>query len=205
MGACRSSLIAPLATLLFAAMALLPGERAEAVVAKPVLSVSIGLGGESLKGEGLSEKTNCAAGNQLGLSAGGLLELSNTRPHVFETQLTLGILWGSGGDGNKSTVDFTRVPLELMSYYRNADLHFRVGYGASYQFANRLSGQGPDAGVSTTFDNALGYVLAAESISEGGFGWGFRYTNIHYHSQRTGQSYLGEAYILSFQLAFSGN
>jgi hypothetical protein len=192
-----------LLSLLAFFMASVASTEASALVAKPLIDMTLGFGGDNLKTEGLSSNTNCFAGNQIGLAVGGWLELSHTSPEVFELQSTIGILWGSGGDGQKSTLEFAHYPVELISFYHDLRRNFRLGYGLSYQFGNRLSGEGVDQNVASTFDNALGLILGADWFGAGGIGAGVRYNNIRYHSQRTDRTYLGESYLVSLLFTFS--
>ena len=114
------------------------------------------------------------AGNGLRLAAGAGAMFFDQQPHRLETQLTLGIKYSSMQPTNNASLDFVRVPIELLAFYRNEDWHFRVGGGGAWYVSNSLSGGGALNGEAH-FDPALGAIVQGDFVW-GAFAVGLRYT-----------------------------
>ena len=116
------------------------------------------------------------AGNGLLIAAGAGAMFFEQQPHRLETQLTLGLKYSSMKPTNNASLDFVRVPLELLAFYRNEDWHFRVGGGAAWYVSNSLSGGGALNGEAH-FDPALGAIVQGDFVW-GAFAVGIRYTRL---------------------------
>jgi hypothetical protein len=114
------------------------------------------------------------AGNGLLVAAGAGAMFFDQQPHRLETQLTLGIKYSTMQPTNNASLDFVRVPIELLAFYRNEDWHFRVGGGGAWYVSNSLSGGGALNGEAH-FDPALGAIVQADFVWRA-FAVGLRYT-----------------------------
>jgi len=114
------------------------------------------------------------AGNGLRASVGGGLMLFDQQPHRLETQLTIGIKYSTMQPTNNASLNFVRVPIELLAFYRNEDWHFRVGGGPAWYVSNSLSGGGALEGEAK-FGSALGGIVQADFVWNS-FAVGLRYT-----------------------------
>jgi len=116
------------------------------------------------------------AGNGLILALGGGAIFFDQQPHRLETLLTVGVKYSSMQPTNNASLDFVRLPIELLAFYRNDDWHFRVGGGGVWNVFNSLSGGGALAG-QVKFAPALGGIVQADFIW-GGLAVGLRYTRL---------------------------
>lgn len=121
------------------------------------------------------------AGNGLLLAAGAGAMFFDHQPHRLETQLTLGIKYSTMEPTNNASLDFVRVPVELLAFYRNEDFHFRVGGGGAWYVSNSLSGGGA-LNVDTHFKPALGAIAQADFVW-GAFAVGLRYTALRLRAE----------------------
>jgi hypothetical protein len=121
------------------------------------------------------------AGSGLRLAAGAGAMFFDQQPHRLETQLTLGIKYSTMQPTTNASLDFIRVPIELLAFYRNEDWHFRVGGGGAWYVSNSLSGGGALNGEAH-FDPALGAVMQADFVW-GAFALGLRYTVLRLHAK----------------------
>ena len=110
--------------------------------------------------------------------AGGVGALFfNKGSHRLETLLTIGLKYSTMQPTTNADLSFVRVPVELLGFYRNEALHFRVGGGAASYFGSSLSGSGAASGLHVAFKPALGGIVEADFVS-GGFSLGLRYTRL---------------------------
>jgi len=114
------------------------------------------------------------AGNGLLAAGGGGIMFFDQQPHRLETQLTVGLKYSSMKPTNNASLNFIRVPIELLAFYRNEDWHLRVGGGGAWYVSNSLSGGGALNG-DAKFGPALGAIAQADFIW-GAFAVGLRYT-----------------------------
>jgi hypothetical protein len=121
------------------------------------------------------------AGNGLLVAAGAGAMFFDQQPHRLETQLTLGIKYSTMQPTNNASLDFVRVPVELLAFYRNEDWHFRVGGGGAWYVSNSLSGSGALNG-DAHFDPALGAIVQADFVWKA-FAVGLRYTLLRLHDR----------------------
>jgi hypothetical protein len=114
------------------------------------------------------------AGNGLLAAVGGGIMFFDQQPHRLETQLTIGVKYSSMTPTNNASLDFIRVPIELLAFYRNENWHFRAGGGGAWYVSNSLSGGGALNG-DAKFGPALGAIAQADFVW-GAFAVGLRYT-----------------------------
>jgi len=114
------------------------------------------------------------AGNGVWFAAGAGAMFFDQQPHRLETQLTLGIKYSSMQPTNNASLNFVRIPIEALAFYRNEDWHFRIGGGGAWYVSNSLSGGGALSG-EVHFDPALGAVLQGDFVWTA-FAVGLRYT-----------------------------
>lgn len=124
------------------------------------------------------------AGNGMMLSAGAGALFFGPGPHRLETVLTIGVKYSTMQPASNADLSFVRVPVELLGFYRNDDLHFRVGGGGALYLVNSLSGSGAATGLDVTFEPAVAGIVEADFVSKGFFA-GLRYTAL---SLRTSSS-----------------
>jgi len=114
------------------------------------------------------------AGNGLLAAVGGGVMFFDQQPHRLETQLTIGVKYSTMSPANNASLDFVRVPIELLAFYRNEDWHFRLGGGGAWYVSNSLSGGGALNGEAK-FGPALSGIAQADFVWNA-FAVGLRYT-----------------------------
>jgi hypothetical protein len=176
---------------------------AKAAKFSPVFISALEFGGDKLIDVTYTDgsKSNIEAGRGIILGGGVNIDLTETKPHTFEAQATLGIKWTSTKQATNGSVDWYRFPLELISFYRNTEKDFRIGGGLVYQFGNELKGSKDASNASVKFDNSTGYVIEGDYFvgAEKNITIGFRYTGISYIPQIAGAgSVNGNSYGFNF-------
>lgn len=68
---------------------------------------------------------------------------------------------------SNADLSFVRVPVELLAFHRNDQLHFRVGGGGALYLVNSLSGSGALSALDVTFDTAFAGIAEADFIWNG--------------------------------------
>jgi hypothetical protein len=81
---------------------------------------------------------------------------------------------------SNASLDFVRVPIELLAFYRNEDWHFRVGGGPGFYISNTLSGGGTLL-VNADFKPAVAGIFEADFVWKAFFA-GLRYTLLNLHT-----------------------
>ncbi len=189
----------------FALVTLFPF-AANAADISPFFSAGLEFGGDKLVDITYSDGSNSdiRAGRGILLSGGAVFVLSDTAPHRFELQPSLGIKWTGVKEAENGSVDFYRFPIEVLSFYRNTDSHFRIGGGVTYQVRNELKGTKDAALASTRFENALGLVLQGDFMvgKHRNMGFGLRYTAIKYEPKVGGDSVNGSSIGFIFTFVF---
>lgn len=117
------------------------------------------------------------AGNGVIFAAGLGALFFDKGSHQLETLLTIGVKYSTMQPATNANLSFVRVPAELLGFYRNDALYFRVGGGAAYYLENSLSGSGAASSLHVDFKPALAGILQGDFIS-GGFSAGLRYTRL---------------------------
>jgi hypothetical protein len=125
-------------------------------------------------------------GNGATLAIGAGAMFFDDQPHRLETQLTLGVKYSTMEPTANASLDFIRVPIEWLAFYRNEDWHFRVGGGLSCYLVNSLSGGG-DLLIDVHFKPALAGVIEADFVWDA-FYAGLRYTLLRLHDKDSNAS-----------------
>jgi hypothetical protein len=169
---------------LFFVLALLAAGNANALEITPLVGAGIEFGGDSLVNAPYSDgsRSEIEAGRGIFLRGGATAELLRTNSHALAVELAIGLKWASTKQARNGSVDWIRLPVEALAFYQNAENHFRLGAGISYQSGNNLKGSKDAAAVSTKFQDAAGLVLAGDYFlgQETNMGLGLRYTSISY-------------------------
>lgn len=175
----------------------------------PYFFVGYGRGGDNLAKLTGSQFFNIGAGSGLIMSGGAVLSLTHTKPHNFELQGGIGYIMQTAGREAQNNVDWTRVPLELLYFYRNTQEKLRLGYGITYHIENNLSGNGINSDVSCRLENSLGYVFTVEQYFEKNdsplhewIGFGVRYTKIAYKKPAEPLIADGSLFSLTFTIGY---
>lgn len=101
-------------------------------------------------------------------------------------------------DADNGDVEWTRVPLEALAFYRLQ--HVRLGGGLTYHVNPRLEGSGFATPLDIKFKNPLGVVLQADWRATESLGLGVRYTFLEYETKG---NFTGTAKASGFGLAAS--
>ena len=120
-------------------------------------------------------------GNGVALAAGGGAIFLGPQPHRLETTLTIGFKYSTMEPTSNADLSFVRVPVELLAFYRNDNLHFRAGGGGALYLVNSLSGSGALSALDVTFDPAFAGIAEADFIWGGAYA-GLRYTVLTLHA-----------------------
>jgi hypothetical protein len=118
-------------------------------------------------------------GNGLLLALGGGAIFFEGQPHRLETVLDVGVKFSGMQPTQNADLSFVRIPVELLAFYRNDDLHFRVGGGPAWYAHSSLSGSGAASNLHVDFKRALGAVVQADFLWGRGY-VGLRYTHLNY-------------------------
>jgi hypothetical protein len=127
-----------------------------------------------------SSTQEITAGQGLIFAAGAGAIFFDEGPHRLETLLNLGLKYSTMQPTSNADLSFVRVPIELLAFYRNDALHFRVGGGASWYVFNSLSGSGAASNLNVDFKPALGGIVQADFIWNS-LSLGVRYTTLTLH------------------------
>jgi hypothetical protein len=145
-------------------------------------------------------KSKIEAGRGFLFFGGARLNVSNTTPHAFDAQASVGMKWAGTKQASNGEVDFFRWPIELLSFYRNTEKNFRLGGGFVYQIGNETRGSKAASAASMKLKNTTGVVLQGDYLTapEGGIAVGIRYTFVRYEARSGGLSVDGDS--LGFQI-----
>ncbi|MBY0386142.1 hypothetical protein K2X05_13365 [bacterium] len=170
------------------------------------MTLGFGPGGEKLESLTGLHSHGIQAGDGFLLSTGLIFAISDTKPHAFETQIGIGYLFFTDSDDEeRNKVTWSRWPIDLIYYYRNHRNEFRLGYGVTYHFQNKLKGKELNANVSSPVDDALGWLVSIEKYFDAGDGavgaWGLRYTSINYQFERFTKSLRGDSIMLTLTIS----
>lgn len=187
--------------LAFAAFASAPAQAISGY-----LSLGFGSGGTRLSNVTGGQDYQVQAGSGLFMTGGALFSLSPTVPHRFEMQLGLGYLFQDDARQKENRVSWSRIPIEAIYLYRHTQSLFRLGWGATYHMANKISAKGSNATAGTNVDDSLGWIISGEKLfasREGGRGvWslGLRYLWIDYKSSSFSKPADGNSWFLTLSL-----
>jgi hypothetical protein len=127
------------------------------------------------------------AGNGLGLAAGAGVIFFDGGSYELELTLTAGLKYSTMQPTQNAELNWVRIPVELLAFYRNDPFHFRVGGGATTYVLNSLSGGGALSGLDVHFSPSPGAILQADFIWHGFFA-GLRYTVLSFHPTTSNQT-----------------
>lgn len=115
------------------------------------------------------------AGQGLILAAGAGAIFFDQTPHHLETVLTLGVKYSTMQPTTNADLSYVRVPLEALAFYRNDNLHFRLGGGGVWYVSNSLSGSGAASDLNIDFKPSVGGIVQADFVWKA-VSLGLRYT-----------------------------
>jgi len=126
-----------------------------------------------------------AAGKGVFLNVGAVMDFDTDHRfwRDFKVQSTLGYKIDAIPKATNGSLDWSRIPVELLGFYHFRESNLRLGAGLTYQFSNELRGTGV-LQRQRQFDNSLGGVIEADYL----FGikknllLGLRYTIIQYRA-----------------------
>jgi len=164
-------------------MAFAPARRAAAVIGEVggAVGTDFNAGADTLATLQFSDGStqDIKAGNGLLLSVGGGGIFFEGQPHRLETVLNVGVKFSTMQPAQNADLSFVRLPIELLAFYRNDDLHFRVGGGGAWYPYSSLSGSGAASNLQVDFKPGLAGIAQADFLW--GRGWvGLRYTHLNY-------------------------
>lgn len=160
---------------------------AMASIVSPAMGIGFEFGGEKIVDVVYTDgsRSDIESGRGLYLNGGLVINISETTPHTFETQVTAGYKFTSTKQASNGEVSFNRWPIELLTFYRNTERYFRFGGGVTYQVSNELKGTNAAVAATASFKNATGLVLEADWFlgPQHDLVVGARYTVISYQAQ----------------------
>jgi hypothetical protein len=124
-----------------------------------------------------SSTQEITAGQGLIFAAGAGAIFFDEGPHRLETLLNFGLKYSTMQPTSNADLSFVRLPIELLAFYRNDALHFRVGGGASWYVFGSLSGSGAASNLNVDFKPSLGGIVESDFIWNA-FSLGIRYTKL---------------------------
>ena len=166
-------------TILAAVLAASAALGAQAAEVRPLIKAGIDLGGETIVTANFVDgESRTIRGNEGAYFGGGMAIISAAKD--WEYHLTLAYKF-SLIDADNGDIEWTRVPLEALAFYRFARV--RVGGGLAYHINPRLEGSGVVGGLDIRFKDALGAIVQVdwritETVALGG-----RYTMLEYDAK----------------------
>jgi hypothetical protein len=152
---------------------------------------------------------NMGGGDALNLGFGLIIPVTDTSPSRFEIQVGANYsFWTANGGENE--VAWTRMPIDVIYYYRNLDEKFRLGWGATYSVASKIDGKGINREASHDIDNALGWTVCADILighpdnDQDLLAYGLRYNMIKYKDDSFKRELDASALYLTMTFLFSG-
>lgn len=146
---------------------------------RPLFKAGYDFGGDTMVTvgftDGSTETIKAHEGFYLG---GGAAIINDARNWEFHVTLAykFSIINAANGD-----VDWTRIPLEALAFYRFDRL--RLGAGVAYHINPELEGSGVASPLDVKFKNALGTVLQADWLITDALAAGLRYTVLEYDAK----------------------
>lgn len=128
-----------------------------------------------------------SGGNGVSLAVGGGGIFFDDQQHQLEIVLTAGVKYSTMKPTENAGIDWVRIPLEAMAFYRNDALHFRAGLGETLYAFNSLQGSGAISDLDVKFAPALGTVIQADFLWKKLF-IGLRYTILSIRPTSSDQS-----------------
>jgi hypothetical protein len=184
-------------TLAFlSAMAVLGAAHAADV--RPLVKTGFDLGGEAMVNVVFTNgETQKVRGNEGFYLGGGAAIINDAKD--WEYQVTLAYKFALI-DAENGDVEWTRIPLEALAFYRLQ--HVRFGGGLTYHISPKLEGSGVVGGLNVKFKNALGVILQADWRITQNIALGGRFTFLEYDAKAPAS---GSAEANGFGVTFSMN
>jgi hypothetical protein len=151
---------------------------AHAADVRPFLKAGLDFGGNTVVDVVFTDGSRDSIRANEGFYFGGgasIINAANTIEVELSVAYKMAAVTGDNGD-----VDFGRIPLEALVFYRLEKL--RLGGGLTYHVDPKLDGSGVLSSVNVDFDNALGLVLQGDYRFGEHFTLGLRYTGIKYEA-----------------------
>ena len=131
---------------------------AQAAEIRPLVKAGVDVGGDTMVTvvftDGDTQKVRANDGFYLGGGAAIIDDAQDMEYHVT-LAYKFALIDGDNGD-----IEWTRIPLEALAFYRFQ--HVRFGGGLTYHINPKLEGSGLVGGLDVEFKNALGVVLQAD-------------------------------------------
>jgi hypothetical protein len=185
--------------IIIAALASAAAFGVQAADFRPMLKAGFDLGGDTMVSVTFTNgETESVKANEGGYLGGGLAIFSDAKD--WEFHITLAYKF-STIDAENGDIDWTRVPLEALAFYRYERVRF--GGGLAYHLDPKIEGSGVASGVNIKFKNALGAILQVDWLITEKIGLGARYTMLEYDAEAPARgSSKANGFGLSFSWAF---
>lgn len=152
---------------------------AQAADVRPMIKAGIDTGGDTMvNATFLGGDTKKVKANEGLFFGGGMSWVNDSQEVEVEVAITYKIAFIDGSNGD---IDWTRVPIDALVFYRTQ--HFRFGGGLTYHINPKLEGSGVVGGLSVDFKDALGVILQADWRITQKINLGLRYTNLEYKAE----------------------
>jgi hypothetical protein len=184
--------------IIIGALAACAALGAQAADFRPLINAGLDLGGDTIVTarfvDGEEEEIKANEGVYLG---GGVAIISAAKD--WEYHVTLAYKF-SLIDADNGDIEWTRVPLEALAFYRLQRVRF--GGGLAYHISPRLEGSGVVGGLDIKFKNALGFIAQVDWRIRQNIALGGRYTLLEYDAKSPAS---GSAKSNGIGLSFSMN
>lgn len=170
-----------------------------------VTSLGYGNAGDRIVGILGGPDQDLRVGQGTVFSVGFVQPISATTPHRFEAQVSIGYSYAfAGNEKEQNTLSWSRIPLDLLYFYRNTQEDFRFGWGVTHHFLNKITGSGSFAPLTQSVEPAWGWVVTVEKLMKlkHGIGpqyasLGVRYQSIRYKAAGFAESADASAFLLT--------
>lgn len=164
----------------------------------PMGFISLEFGGDRLVDVAYSDGSRASLEAGRGVNCGGGV-LFPWRESL-DVQSTVGVKWTTVKEATNGTVDWLRLPLELLVFYKVPQWRLRVGAGPTLHLMNDLRGTQDAAVVSQSFESAIGLTFEADYVfgEKNEMALGFRMTSITYTAKDLNASARGDGAGVSF-------
>ena len=143
---------------------------------RPFFTAGYDFGGDTLVNVTFTDgSTDSLKANEGFYFGGGASILTDSKRYEIELSLAYKFSKINASNGD---VEFTRLPLEALVFYRFD--RARLGGGLTYHLNPKLEGSGVATPLNLKFDDALGFVLQADFLATEKMAIGLRYTNLEY-------------------------
>lgn len=152
---------------------------AQAAEIRPLLKAGADFGGDTMATVTFDDgDTQKIRGNQGFYVGGGVAIIDAERSMEYHLTAAFKFYFVDADNGD---VEWTRVPLEALAFYRFERV--RLGGGLTYHVNPRIEGSGFATPLDIKFKNALGVVLQADWRATETLGLGVRYTFLEYEAK----------------------